>query len=587
MNRDIVDHMAAARWTGSQTITFGFPTDAGFALGLPEYGEWAEAQAGYRDMAREAALLWDDLMAAEIVETDDAGADIKFSESSGAQWGYAYFPGEVGDESDAWQKLAGSVWIDPRYTNVNARAGADPDGWALSTVIHEMGHALGLEHAGEYNGTVPVYMDPSTGSLWAEDTLQFTIMSYLEASNSGANHQASVNGVMMTMQPQTPMVYDVLAIQQLYGVDTETRTGDTTYGFNADVNRDVFDFEKNDHPVLTIWDAGGTDTLDLSGYGTRATVDLAPGAYSSVNGMTHNIGIAFEAWIENAAGGRADDLISGNTRDNVLHGHDGNDTLLGLDGLDTLWGGAGEDRLEGGAGTDFLLGGEGDDELIGGEGADILFHGAGADSFVGGEGLDYVTFAVATEAVSLDLFAGVAGGAGEGDTFEAIEAYFLSAHADTLEGSVANEFIFAQDGDDVIRGGGGGDILYGEGGDDFIESGALSDLVSGGEGADTFHYALNDLQQDQILDFTSGEDVISLDAAGFGLVGTPLVEGENLFFTDTATGVLYGSNATAVIYYADLGLLYVDTDGAGGVAANLLAALAGAPVLSLDDFVLA
>ena len=60
------------------------------------------------------------------------------------------------------------------------------------------------------------------------------------------------------------MIHDILALQAIYGAETTTRTGDTTYGFHSTADRGVFDFTQNAHPIVAIWDSGGNDTLDLS-----------------------------------------------------------------------------------------------------------------------------------------------------------------------------------------------------------------------------------------------------------------------------------------------------------------------------------
>jgi serralysin len=139
----------------------------------------------------------------------------------------------------------------------------------FSTWIHELGHALGLEHPGNYNGGSPQYGNGSTGWLFAEDSEQYTIMSYFDESNTGADFGTD----WVTWAPygwgvsaQTPMVYDILAIQQMYGADYTTRAGDTVYGFNSNVAGPIYDFTVNHNPALTIWDGDGTDTIDLSGY---------------------------------------------------------------------------------------------------------------------------------------------------------------------------------------------------------------------------------------------------------------------------------------------------------------------------------
>ena len=82
--------------------------------------------------------------------------------------------------------------------------------------------------------------------------------------------------------------------------------------------------------------AGGIDTLDASRYSTNQTIDLAPGAWSSIGGEINIIGISLTTTIENAKGGTLDDTILGNNAANSLYGGSGNDTLTGVDGNDSL-----------------------------------------------------------------------------------------------------------------------------------------------------------------------------------------------------------------------------------------------------------
>ena len=104
-------------------------------------------------------------------------------------------------------------------------------------------------------------------------------MSYWDASETGAR---IVNwGTFFFSNPQTPLLHDVYTIQQVYGADPTTRADDTTYGFNSTADRAVFDFTQNEHPYLTIYDAGGIDTIDLSGFEASVLIDLRDGQFSS------------------------------------------------------------------------------------------------------------------------------------------------------------------------------------------------------------------------------------------------------------------------------------------------------------------
>jgi serralysin len=167
-------------------------------------------------------------------------------------------------------------------------------GWAIGdsnsrVLMHELLHGLGFNHTGDYNG------DTSTGyeenALFYQDSNQYTVMSYWAASSTGANHYAG--GVLQ--HASSPLLYDVAALQKLYGTNMSTRTGDTVYGFNNTSGRDAFDLARDPAAVFTIWDAGGTDTLDLSGYSSASRVDLREGEFSDAGGMTLNISIAATA----------------------------------------------------------------------------------------------------------------------------------------------------------------------------------------------------------------------------------------------------------------------------------------------------
>jgi serralysin len=224
--------------------------------------------------------------------------------------------------------------------------------FGFETYIHEIGHSLGLTHPGPYNATQPPRDDPA---VYAQDTTRFSIMSYFEETDDGSATD------WLGSRPSTPMLHDVLAIQDKYGADQHTRSGDTVYGFNSTANRTVFDFSVNDRPVLTIYDAGGIDTLDTSGFSDDQTIDLrvnkigqslAQEKFSSIGGLSNNVAVAYKVVIENAVGGSGRDTIIGNEAANALSGLDGADALTGGDGNDTLDGGRGNDVMDGGLGND-------------------------------------------------------------------------------------------------------------------------------------------------------------------------------------------------------------------------------------------
>jgi hypothetical protein len=173
-------------------------------------------------------------------------------------------------------------------------------------------------------------------TLWA-------MMSYVTPSETNATFYADypVTGTNWGsgIHPITPMMLDILAAQRLYGPATSgpLAEGNATFGFNTTITGPIkpyFDFTQNTQPVVTIWDFGVNNKLDLSGWSTPSIINLEPGSFSSGNGFTNNIGIAFNTVIETAIGGGGNDTINGNAYDNILVGGPGNDLITGGPGAD-------------------------------------------------------------------------------------------------------------------------------------------------------------------------------------------------------------------------------------------------------------
>ena len=251
------------------------------------------------------------------------------------------------------------------------------------SLVHELGHLIGLGHGGPYNAT-DIKTDPQAPQLQfsAYDMQLWSMMSYVRPSETDAVffNEYPVKGTNWGFTPgdgqtipgqpddgghrerypTTPMMLDILAAQRLYGVPTSGPLVDghgDTFGFNVDLGNDsiansikrYFDFTVNQNPVITIWDLGLNNTLDLSGWTASARIDLNPGSFSSANGMINNIAIAGDTFIDTGIGGGGNDVIIGNSHANFLLGNAGNDFLFANDGFDTMTGGPGFDRIDGGA----------------------------------------------------------------------------------------------------------------------------------------------------------------------------------------------------------------------------------------------
>jgi len=216
---------------------------------------------------------------------------------------------------------------------------------SLSLALHEIGHAIALSHPGDYNGGGFSYENDAE---FYQDSEQYTVMSYWSGEKTGAvlgRFVTDENGQSVYIGGATGLgLYDIAALQRVYGANQSTYNADTTYGFNSNTGDDGWTLTgKTDWIQAAIWDTGGNDTIDMSGYSEDAELDLREESFSSTGGLKYNLSIARGAVIENAIGGAGDDTIRGNAVANELIGGGGNDTLRGDGGDDRLVGGDGSD----------------------------------------------------------------------------------------------------------------------------------------------------------------------------------------------------------------------------------------------------
>ncbi|MBS3652177.1 M10 family metallopeptidase C-terminal domain-containing protein [Pseudaminobacter sp. 19-2017] len=483
--------------------------------------------------------------------------------------------------------------------------------YAYETYIHEIGHALGLGHGGNYNGDAEYGVD----NYYLNDSVAYSIMSYMNARNDDIwdNPNTFVNASFRHMQ--TMSIADVIAIQNLYGDHSSTRTGNTTYGFNSNTGNAALDaaVKLGASMFMMLYDDGGTDTLDLRGYAGSQTINLGAETFSNVLGGKSNLAIARGTVIEKAIGGSGADVIIGNSAANTIDGRAGADTMRGGSGNDTYYvdnagdvvqeasgqgtndrifssvsyklaagveveqlattsstgtaainltgneyaqtitGNAGANKLDGGGGRDILRGLEGNDTYYVRNSGDVVQEGANQGTS------DWVA-----AAVSYALGSGV-------------QVEVLSTTASTGKTAIkltGNEFaqkITGNDGSNTLNGGLGNDTLTGRAGNDSF----------------LFNTTLNSKTNvDIITDFsnvTGNDDRILLENAVFkALTQTGTVAASA--FWKNATGLAHDAS-DRIIYETDTGRLYYDADGTGAGGRVLFADLAAGLNITNADFV--
>ena len=399
---------------------------------------------------------------------------------------------------------------------------------------------------------------------------QYTVMSYFDASNTGGDHDG--------YYASTPLLHDVMALQALYGANTSTRTGDTTYGFNNNSGRAAFDFSTNSHPVVAIWDAGGTDTVDLSGYTMACKLDLNQGAFSDLGGLVANVAVCYNAVIENGVGGSGADTLIGTDTNNKLTGGDGNDTLDPGRGADALYGGFGNDTFVFGAdfdGNDTVSGGAGTDTLsLTGNYTSLVFSNVTSiEAFSFGSDFNY-RFVLTDSAVAA------------GDTLTLDASALGSSNSLTVDG------LLELDGKLALTGGNGNDVLTGGNKDDTLKGGGGIDVLAGSAGNDTFSFGTGFAASDVVTGGT-GTDTLALDGditVAFGATTMTGVEaitvatGHNYNLTlnalTLAQGLTLKVNAAALgsgnaLTLNGTNVLLASLDATGGAGADRFTATGG------------
>ena len=291
------------------TVTFSFPS----VLPSSYTGEEALGWKPFTDVQKAATrdilgLLQKQVRITftEVAESPNSSGTMRFGNNTQTvSAGYAFLPNSTQSDrdSDTWIAIAPD---EPAIGN-----------YAWLTLVHEIGHAIGLNHPGNYNAGESQVPDAVGNFLSANEDAYFnSIMSYRQSAQS-------INNVSF-------MPYDLLTLRYLYG-QTDFAVGDNTYAYT----------DASGMMVSNIVDDGGTDTLDFSALSVAVDVDLTPGAYSSVGTIASganalaNLTTSFDAIIEKATGTTLSDTLLGNAANNTFTGGGGDDAINGAAGTDT------------------------------------------------------------------------------------------------------------------------------------------------------------------------------------------------------------------------------------------------------------
>ncbi len=393
IGEDVDALVSGLRWAGT-SLSYAFPTSAS------QYPADIEETTPASDFAPFTAIQ--QLATSQLLQlvanvsslsfqlaSDPGAAHLKFAMSSEADPAFAYYP-PTGNPTPG-TTLAGTAWFNKEDFDNPVKGN-----YAWMAILHEAGHALGLKHGHE----TPTAISPD------RDSLEYSVMtyrSYVGQSVGGADDGFSNETFGY---PQTLMMLDIAALQRIYGADFSYNATDTIYRWNSGTGEFSINGGGQGGPganrvFMTLWDGGGTDTYDLSSYGSNLTIDLRPGEWTRLGGVQlANLGDG-----QSARGNVANALLFGGDTRSLI------ENAIGGSGVDTLVGNRAKNMLTGNGGPDQFAWHSIEDAGLGAQ-ADVITDFAREPEHINLEGIDAVSTTAGDQAFSFigsNAFSGIAG----------------------------------------------------------------------------------------------------------------------------------------------------------------------------------